>query len=239
MKTFIVSFILIIIACMFLYTGVFAEPDQKEPDGASEKAEETPLREHNFEFVIHNNTDTELTSWVGQIFSLNNAKLIATLSPKDRVTQLPAGNYVFMFSFEEEILPELNGHRPFTFTITENAKTHFTLFIGTSQEPEIEYGVSRAGADFVDSDPRSGRDYVNVELPIPDPELCLAKCKKDPNCDAYSYGTRPEWPKARCWLIHGAAAVTEKSPYSVSGVITRDSSPYRVEILTETLEPKE
>jgi hypothetical protein len=221
----------------FLSAGIPAE-QKKEPDSKNtpEKSVKSPPALHNFEFVIQDNVGAELIAWTGQIFSIMDGKPVDKISPKDRFKHLPAGNYVLMLHFEEDI-PEMKGHRPFTFTIKENHRTMFTLLIGASQELEREDGVGRTGADFVASDPRRGRDYVNFELPAGAPELCLAKCKKDPNCDAYSYGKLPEWPKARCWLIHGAA-VAEPSPYAVSGVIQRDSSPYQVQITIEKLEPK-
>jgi hypothetical protein len=192
---------------------------------------------HNVEIIIQDNAGAEIIAWTGQIFSIKDGKPVDNISPKDRFKHLPAGNYVLMLHFEENI-PEMKGHRPFTFTISEGNKTTFTLLVGAPQEPEMESGVGRTGADFIESDPRSGRDYVNFELPVDDPELCLAKCKKDPNCDVYSYSKPPEWSKARCWLIHGAA-VPHPNPHSVSGVIHRESSPYQVEITTEKLESEE
>lgn len=213
--------------------GVFAEQEQAvEPtENPSRQPLESPERPHNVEIVIQDNTGTEISAWTGQIFSIKDGKPIDTISPQNRLKQLPAGNYVLILHFEEDV-PELKGHRPFTFTLREGHKTTFTLLIGASQEPELEYDVKRVGADFIASDPRSGKDYVNFELPVADPQLCLAACKKDPNCDVFSYGNPPEWPKARCWLIHGAA-VAEPAPHSASGVVRRDSSPYRVQVTIE------
>ena len=237
MKKLAYVFMISLLIFAFLSTGILAE--QKEGMNSKNTPEETvksPPALHNFEFVIQDNVGAELTAWTGQIFSIKDGKPVDKISPKDRFKHLPAGNYVLLLHFPEDI-PEMKDHRPFTFTIKENHKTTFTLLIGASQEPEREDGVGRTGADFVASDPRRGRDYVNFELPVADPKLCLEKCKKDPNCDIYSYGKPPEWPKARCWLIHGAA-VAFPDPYSVSGVIQRDSSPYQVQIMTEKLDPK-
>lgn len=238
MRTSTYMYVIVVIIFVFFARAVFAEQEQEaeSTEKTSKKPVESPEIPHNVEVVIQDNTGTEMSTWTGQIFSIKDGKPVDTISPKDRFKQLPTGNYVLLLHFEEDI-PELKGHRPFTFTVREDSKTIFTLLIGASQEPELEYEVKRVGADFIASDPRSGRDYVNFELLSADPELCLAQCKKDPNCDVFSYGKLPEWPKARCWLIHGAA-VAEPAPYSASGVIRRDSSPYQVRITTEKLESK-
>lgn len=229
---------LVVIILMVFSINLLAEqttPEKSEKNN-SEHAEKAQAPTHNFEIIIQKNDETEITSWTGQIFSIVNGKSVENVSPKKRNKRLPAGNYLLMLHFDKDI-PEIQGHRPFTFSIAEDAKTTFTLVIGASQEPEIEYGVVRTGADFIASDSRRGRDYVNFELPEENPELCLARCKKDPNCDIYSYVKSPEMSKPRCWLIHGAA-VPREDPYAVSGVVQRNASPYQVKITTEKFESK-
>jgi hypothetical protein len=206
-----------------------AKPEQNRP-----QCEGT----QNFEIRIQPlANETELPSWTGQIFALADGKPAGAASSEKPCQQLAVGNYVLMLHFDEK-LPDIEAFRPFTFSIAEKQKTVFTLQIGKTEASEIEYGVGRTGADFVDSDPRRGRDYVNFELPKDHPELCLERCKKDPNCDAYSYANLPEWSMARCWLMQGFA-VPSPHPHAVSGVIQRaDAPPYQVEIITQELEPE-
>ncbi|MDY0091857.1 MAG: PAN domain-containing protein [Candidatus Vecturithrix sp.] len=187
--------------------------------------------------IQHLDNHTEIPSWTGQIFALADGKLVAAVSSAQPCQQLGVGNYLLMLTFQEK-LPDIEALRPFTFSISASHKTIFTLQLGKLETLEIEYGVGRSGADFIENDPRRGRDYVNFELPKDSPELCLDRCKKDPNCDAYSYNNSPNSPTARCWLIHGVA-VPRFVPHAVSGVINRDISPYRVQIVTENLKSEE
>ncbi|GAK55310.1 hypothetical protein U27_02142 [Candidatus Vecturithrix granuli] len=218
-----------------LFTGNIGAEQAPAPTQSMSKCADTVPQ--NFEIRIQHLTHIELPAWTGQIFALADGKPVGTVSLKKPCQQLAVGNYVLILHFQET-LPEIESLRPFTFSISRNNKTIFTLQIGKAETSEIEYGVGRTGADFVDSDPRRGRDYVNFELPKNQPELCFAKCKKDPNCDAYSYGNPPEWPMARCWLMHGFA-VPHPDPHAVSGVIQReDAPPYRVEIITHKLDPE-
>ena len=188
----------------------------------------------NFEIRVQHLTNADIPSWTGQIFALADGKPLGTVSSKKPCQQLAVGNYVLLLHFDKKI-PEIEELRPFTFSISANNTTIFTLQIGKTEEPEMEYGVVRTGADFIESDPRRGRDYVNFELPRDRPELCLDRCKNDPNCDAYSYGNSPDSPAARCWLIHGAA-VPRPAPHAVSGVIIRETSPYQVTVVTARTE---
>ena len=201
----------------------------EEPKKAAEAAEPAP---QNLEIIIQKNSGGDMAAWTGQLFSLPTGKPAQRVSPEQRRLLLPEGNYLLMLNFDETA-GDMKGQHPFTFTIAADATTTFLLTIGRSNAPEIEYGVGRTGADFVEGETRKGRDYINFELPTPDPKLCLTKCKSDRNCDVYSYGKLPEWPKARCWLIHGAAAITVHSPYAASGIIQRDSSPYQLQITSE------
>ena len=187
----------------------------------------------NFEITIQDSAGDKIQSWRADIFSIANGAPVGSASPQEPIKTLQAGNYLLLLNFEEKI-PELQGHKPFTFSISDDMKTIFTLTVGASQEPEMEREVRRTGADFVDSDPRQGRDYINFELPKDHPEECLARCKKDRNCDAYSYVALPERTQARCWLIHGAA-VAIKTPHAVSGRIQRNSSPYQIQITRKEL----
>lgn len=221
-----------------IFVGVFAvnglAEQAPEPGQNSPQCKET----QNFEIRIQHLTNAELPTWTGQIFALTDGKPVGIVSSKKSCRQLSVGNYVLMLHFDKK-LPEIEELRPFTFSIVEKQKTVFTLQIGKTEASEIEYGIGRTGADFVDSDPRRGRDYVNFELPKDHPQLCLERCKKDPNCDAYSYGNLPEWSMARCWLMHGFA-VPHPDPHAVSGVIQRaDDPPYQVEITLQKLEPKQ
>lgn len=190
-----------------------------------------PPEQHNFELLITHRSEAELPSWTGQIFALSTGKPAGSVASNARCQQLAKGNYVLMLHFARP-LPETAQLRPFTFAIADNTKTTFTLLLGRSAEPEMERGMVRTGADFIETDSRRGRDYINFELPKNQPELCLKKCQDDQNCDAYSYVSAPDSPVARCWLIHGAA-VPRPDPHGVSGVITRDSAPYKVTITTE------
>lgn len=218
-----------IVAGVFTMNVVAEQAPESEQNMT--KCEDTV--QQNFEIRIQHLTNAEIPSWTGQIFALANGKPVGTVSPKALCQQLATGNYVLILHFDKKI-PEIEKLRPFTFSISEKNKTIFTLQIGKSEEPEMEHGIARTGADFIESDPRRGRDYVNFELPKDRPELCLERCKKDPICDAYSYGSSPDSPTARCWLIHGAA-VPRLVPHAVSGVITRETSPYKVQILTENI----
>lgn len=210
------------------------------PHGFAEQKPEQTMREQcektehwNLEVRIEHTSRADLPAWTGHIFALADGKAVESVSSTGRCNQLVAGNYVLTLHFAEKI-PEIKEMQPFTFSINETAKTIFTLQIGHSAEPEMEHGVGRTGADFIKSDPRRGRDYINFELPKEQPERCLARCKDDPNCDAYSYADPPESKTARCWLIHGAA-VPRPFQHSVSGVIQRDTSPYRVWTTTEPI----
>ncbi|MBN1186251.1 MAG: PAN domain-containing protein [Bacteroidales bacterium] len=226
-----VLFVVVNAVGLFVY-AVLAE-QAPVPEQNSSKCE--GIVPQNVEIRVQRLTNAELPSWTGQIFALADGKPAAAVSSEMPCQQLEVGNYVLMLHFQET-LPEIETLRPFTFSISANHKTIFTLQIGKSEEPEMEYDVVRTGADFIETDPRRGRDYVNFELPKDQPELCMDRCKKDPNCDAYSYGSSPGAPAARCWLIHGAA-VPRPAPHGVSGVITRDASPsYQVIITTEQAE---
>ncbi len=229
--------IVLVIMWVSLVTAIHAEEHQNTEKNRQNTAEASTARHDNFEIIITHNSQTELPPWQGNLFALKTGKSVDKVSPHERLKYLAPGNYVLMLAFKEKI-PELQGHRPFTFSISPKAKTIFHLLIGAQHEPEVEYGVGRTGADFVESDPRRGRDYINFELPPGSHEPCLQKCKSDPNCDAYSYVASPEWSKARCWLIHGAAVPWE-GQYAISGVITRNPVPYQVRITTEAFETKE
>jgi hypothetical protein len=205
--------------------------EQASPPQQNRAATCLPPEQHNFELLITRRSETELPSWTGQIFALNTGKPAGKVSSTARCQQLAAGNYVLMLHFDK-LFSEVEELRPFTFSIAENAKTTFTLLLGHSEEPEMERGMVRTGADFIETDSRRGRDYINFELPKNQPELCLKKCQDDQNCDAYSYVSAPDSSAARCWLIHGAA-VPRPEPHGTSGVITRDSVPYKVTITTE------
>lgn len=192
-----------------------------------ETATTQPTIPNNFEVIVRDNAGKELLPWTGQIFSIKNGKPVDKISSKDRLKLLPPGNYVLMLHFEEDI-PEMKGHRPFTFTITTGNKTTFSLAVGASQGPEMETGILRTV---------KGEDYVNFPLPVADPNLCKAKCEKDRNCGAYTYADLKK-KGARCYLIRGAGT-PGRCEYCISGVIQRDSSPYRVHITTEKLESEE
>lgn len=199
----------------------------EEPKKAAEAAEPAP---QNLEIIIQKNSGGDMAAWTGQLFSLPTGKPAQRVSPEQRRLLLPEGNYLLMLNFDETA-GDMKGQHPFTFTIAADATTKFLLTVGRSDAPEIEHGVVRTGADFVKGESRKGRDYINFELPTPDPLLCLAKCKDDRNCDAFSYVKISD--KGRCWLIHGAAAVTDHLPDSASGIIQRDSSPYQLQITSE------
>lgn len=194
---------------------------------AAENAIKSFITYNNFEAIVKDNADAELTTWTGQIFSIADAKALGNVSPDDQRTHLPSGNYVVMLRFKEEI-PGLKGHRPFTFIITEGHKTTFTLVIGASEEPEMEKGVLRTV---------KGEDYLNFFLPAADPNLCKTKCEKDRNCGAYTYCYTKQ-RRGRCYLIRGVGTPGPARPGSdcLSGVIQRaGSSPYRIHITTEKL----
>ena len=204
--------------------GAAAEEASKN---TAETAESAP---QNLEIIIQKNSGGDMAAWTGQLFSLPTGKPVQRVSPEQRQLLLPEGTYLLMLTFDETA-GDMNGQHPFTFTIAADANTTFLLTIGRSNAPEIEHGVVRTGADFVKGESRKGRDYINFELPTPDPLLCLAKCKSDRNCDAFSYVKIAD--KGRCWLIHGAAAVTDHLPDAASGIIQRDSSPYQLQITSE------
>ncbi len=238
MKKYSIIFVLVVMAFVLLGDQVFAAKNQKTATAAKEKlkkaAEET--NQHtlpdNFEAIVKDNAGAELSTWTGQIFSIANAKALENVSPDDQRTHLPSGNYVVMLRFKEEI-PGLKGHRPFTFIITEEHKTTFTLIIGASEGPEMEKNVIRTV---------KGEDYANFFLPAADPNLCKTKCEKDRNCGAYTYCYDPKQRRGRCYLIRGAGTPGPAHPDSdcLSGVIQReDSSPYRVHITTEKLKSEE
>lgn len=199
----------------------------EEPKKAAEAAEPAP---QNLEIIIQKNSGGDMAAWTGQLFSLPTGKPVQSVSPEQRRLLLPEGNYLLMLNFDETA-GEMKGQHPFTFTIAADANTKFLLTVGRSDAPEIEHGIVRTGADFVKGESRKGRDYINFELPTPDPMVCLAKCKDDRNCDAFSYVKISD--KGRCWLIHGAAVVTDHLPDSASGIIQRDSSPYQLQITSE------
>lgn len=208
------------------------ERQEESPQSASKACE--GIQEPHLEVRVEHVDGKEIPSWTGDIFALAKGKPVGTVSLEARCFELPEGNYVLLLRFDEKI-PEIDSFPPFTVSISENSRTRFTLHIGDLGEPEMEYGVGRTGADFVETDSRRGRDYVNFELPKDQPELCLERCRKEPHCDAYSYANPPKAPMARCWLIHGTA-VPRPASHAVSGVIQRDSVPYRVQIVTEQLE---
>jgi len=191
---------------------------------AAENAIKTFIACDNFEAIVKDNAGEELIPWTGQIFSIKNGKPVSEISSSNHTTCLPSGNYVLMLHFEED-LPEMKGHRPFTFTINEDTKTRFTLLVGPPPEQVLEYDVVRYGSD-----------YDNIEMLIDSPELCQAKCTKDPKCKAFTYSKAGIWePNGRCWLKHSVPPRTS-SPGNISGVIQRDSSPYQVHTTTEKLE---
>ena len=229
MKKHTIIFVLLALTFVLLEVQVFAAPKEETTIPSEEKlkkaAEEAnkPLSPNNFEVIVKNNTGSKLTGWTGQIFSITNAKAVGDISPTNQRKHLPLGNYVLMLRFKEDI-PELKGQRPFTFTITKDKKTVFTLIIGASSEPEMEFDVDRHGSD-----------YASFWLLEDRPEVCLAKCKKDPKCKAYTFVKAGIAGKnAHCWLKHGIPAPVY-SHGSVSGVIQRDSSPYRVRLRYEKL----
>ena len=222
---------LVFVIMLSVYTFAEENSDARSQENNSQPIEKQPS--HNFELVIQFDADADSISWVAEIFSLVAGSPSGKISSQQPATTLQKGNYLFVLHFEEDI-PEIPEKKPFTFSIADKAKTLFTLTIGASQEPEMERGVNRTGADFVASDSRQGRDYVNFRLAKDQAEECLARCKKDRNCDVYTYVERPDWSYSRCWLIHGAAVAREDS-YSVSGRIQRETSPYHVEITNTSL----
>ncbi len=221
--------------CVGLLAAHGSAEQSSEPPKTFSKCETNLVQ--NFEIRIQHLTNAEISGWTGQIFALADGKPVAAVSSAQPCQQLGVGNYLLMLTFQKK-LPDIESLHPFTFSISASHKTIFTLQLGKLETLEIEYGVGRSGADFIENDPRRGRDYVNFELPKDSPELCLDRCKKDPNCDAYSYNNSPNSPTARCWLIHGVA-VPRFVPHAVSGVINRDRSPYRVQIVTENLKSEE
>ena len=174
----------------------------------------------NFKLIVNNNAGDTLTAWTGQLFSIINAKTVGAISATRQQIHLQPGNYVLMLHFKEDI-PELKGHRPFTFTITKDHKTTFTLTIGGSR-PEAEKDIIRT---------IKGEDYINFPLPIADPALCKSKCEKDRNCGAYTYCYYSDIRVAKCYLIHGAGT-PGAGQGCVSGIIQREDAPYQIRITT-------
>ncbi|PID55746.1 hypothetical protein CSB45_14520 [candidate division KSB3 bacterium] len=230
MKRFQVFFFLCVLM-LSVPTVAEENSDTRSQNSASRSAQKQALP--NFELVIRFDAEADSTAWEAEIFSLVTGSPSGKVSWQQAATTLQKGNYVFVLHFEEAI-PEIPAKKPFTFSITDHAKTTVTLTTGRPKEPEMERGVGRTGADFNDSDPRQGRDYVNFKLAKNQAEECLARCKRDRNCDVYSYAELPEWNYSRCWLIHGAATA-KKDVNSVSGCIQRHSSPYTVQILSTPL----
>ena len=221
----------------FLISLHFAAAMAASADNAAETSEQAQSVKSNLEISIRKNAGDDITAWTGQVFALPTGKPVQSVSPQQRLLFLPEGNYLLMLNFDETA-GEMKGQHPFTFTIVSDARTLFLLTIGRSQEPEFEQGVVRTGADFVEGESRKGRDYINFGVPTNNPLDCLAKCRSDRNCDVYSYTKPSEASHGRCWLIHGAAAVTDHAPHAASGIIHRETSPYQLQITSEKFTPK-
>ncbi len=66
---------------------------------------------------------------------------------------------------------------------------------------------------------RPGLDYHSMDLPSPDPNLCLRECYYDPQCQAWTY-VKPntiQGPYPRCWLKY-AVPPPQLNSCCVSGV---------------------
>lgn len=89
----------------------------------------------------------------------------------------------------------------------------FTLVVGGNSHATSTYVTLEKGIK------RSGPQYKTVLLKKDSPELCREACAKDGECTAYNY-TKPrvQGPRARCLLIKGRIASTERSDCCVSGV---------------------
>ena len=89
----------------------------------------------------------------------------------------------------------------------------FTLVVGETSHAAGTYVTLEKGIK------RSGPQYRSVRLTKDSPELCQQACAKDGECTAYTY-TKPgvQGPRARCLLIRGRIASTERSDCCVSGV---------------------
>ena len=230
MKKHAILCVLLLGAFVLLGVQIFAAQKQETGPTTEKKRQKTPKEinkstlPNNFEAIVKDNVGAEITAWTGQIFSIANAKAIGTISSENQSTHLPLGNYVLMLRFKKDI-PELKGHRPFTFIITQDKKTIFTLTVGKSAQATIDYDVMRYGSD-----------YDNFELLIPGPEHCQTKCMKDPKCKAWGYAKPGRAGKnAHCWLKHSVPPPLP-SPGGISGVVPRDSVPYQIERRFEKLE---
>lgn len=88
-----------------------------------------------------------------------------------------------------------------------------------------EHAAIRSGFDFEPDTDRPGKDYKNVDLSAPDPNLCRQECIGDPKCKAFTY-VKPgiQGAKARCWLKHGVPQA-KISSCCVSGIKERIAYP--------------
>lgn len=218
---------MMIFLCCLAINGLAEQHQETHSQKISNESTTSPARVDNFEIVVRDNMGKELLSWTGQIFRIKDGQIVSDISSTHRYANLSPGNYVLMLHFPEEIA-ELKGHRPFTFTMTQEKKTTFTLVIGASQAPDMEKNIIRTV---------KGEDYVNFPLPAADPNLCKAKCEKDRNCGAYTYCYSTKRRAARCYLIRGAGTPgpAHAKAECFSGVIQRNRSPYQVHITTEKL----